>query len=52
MNAFIQLENGDLLNLSQIIKAFKSNGTYWVKTSTETTHISEADFNRLKNLSI
>lgn len=52
MNAFIQLENGDLLNLAQIIKAFRANGGYWLKTIGEIFPISEADFGRLKNLSI
>lgn len=52
MNAFITLENGDLLNLSQVIKAFRSQGTYWLKTIGETFPISDADFNKLQNLSI
>lgn len=52
MNAFIKLENGDLLNLSQIIKAFRSNGGYWIKTAGETSPISESDFRKLQNLSI
>lgn len=52
MNTFIIFENGDLFNLSQIIKAFRSNGGYWVKTIGETFPISEADFNKLLNLSI
>lgn len=52
MNAFIQLENGDLLNLSQIIKAYRSNGAYWIRTVGETSPISEVDFNKLRNFSI
>ena len=52
MNAFIQLENGDLLNLSQMIKAFRSNGGYWIRTIGETFSISESDFQKLQNLSI
>ncbi len=52
MNAFITFENGDLFNLFQIIKVFRSNGGYWVKTIGEIFPISEADFNKLQNLSI
>lgn len=52
MNIFIQLEGGNLLNLSQIIEVFRSDGRYWVKTIVGSFTISESDFNKLQNLSI
>lgn len=52
MTDLIKLENGDLVNMYQIVHVFKSNGMYWVKTTVHDFAISETDFNNLKGLSL
>lgn len=54
MNTFIRLENGDLLNLSQVVRVSRIRKKYWVETiePTYSYSISESDFNKIKNMSI
>ncbi len=46
---FIKLSNGDVINLSSVIRLFKSTGICYVEFSKNYITVSNSDYNRIEN---